>query len=115
MIRAAERDHRAGLARRSVAIRQYHVGRVFQPDDEVPGLGDPPARRAAAGTIHGVDGAPQPRRWRELACRFAHAACRSAMVACTVITAPLLIRRRSAFRPMLSAPNSFAILRKRCV
>src|ERR1700676_34825 len=115
MIRAAERDDRPGLARRTVAVRQDDVGRVFHADDKMPGLGDHPAQRAATRGIHGVDGDPQPRRWRELACRFAHAACRSAMVVCTVITAPLRIRRRSALRPMLSAPNNLAILRKRCV
>ncbi len=35
------------------------------------------------------------------------------MVVCTVRTAPLRIRRRSAFRPMLSAPKCLAILRNR--
>src|SRR6202048_3802614 len=115
IISAAEGDDRAGFTRRAAAVRQHHVGRVLAADDKMPGLGDHFAQGTAAQRIRGADGDAQLLRWRQSGCRFTHAARRSAIVVCTVITAPLLISRRSAFRPMLSAPNSLAIFRNRCV
>src|SRR5882757_359559 len=115
MVSASECDHGAGFSRRAVAVRQDHVGSVLRADDKMPGLGDHSAQDGTAQHIGGVDGYTQPPGWRRFACCVAHAACRSAIVVCTVITAPLLMRRRSAFRPMLSEPNCLAMFRNRCV
>src|SRR5216684_9305992 len=114
MIGASEHDDGAGFTRRAVAVRQHHIGRVLGADHNVPGLGDHAAQGATARQVDRVDGHPQPPDRRRFACRIVHAAGRSAIVVCTVITLPLLIRRTSAFRPMLSEPKYPAILRNRC-
>ena len=86
MTGAAERNHGASFTRRAVAVRQHHIRSVLRVDDDMPGFGNQFAEGDAARHIHGIDGNAQPRRWREFAGRIAHAACRSAIVVCTVIT-----------------------------
>src|SRR3954468_724308 len=105
MIDASELDDRAGFTRQAIAIRQDHVGGILRVDDNMPGLGDHFAQGGTAQYILGMNGNAQSSDRREFACRIAHAAGRSAMVVCTVITVPLLISRRSALRPMLSGPK----------
>src|SRR3981081_3020987 len=115
MVSASECDHGAGFTRRAVAVREDHAGSVLRADDKMAGLGDHSAQDGTAQHIRGGGRYPPAPGWRRFACGVAHAACRSAIVVCTVITAPLLMRRRSAFRPMLSEPNCLAMFRNRCV
>src|SRR5882724_5842959 len=115
VISAAERDDRAGFARRAVAVHQHHISGVLCADDKMPGLGDHLAQGGTPQQIHGVDGDAQPPQRRQFARRVTHPAGRSAIVTCTVITVPLLMRRRSAFRPMLPEPKFLAMFRNRCV
>src|SRR5215813_13712824 len=77
--------------------------------------GDDLSQGFTTGQIRCENSDAQLREWYKLTRRKAHAAGRSVIVVFAVITAPLRIKRRSAFRPMLPEPKYLAIFRNRCV
>ena len=98
-------DDAARFIRRKAAIGQHDIGRGLKIDDHVSGFGEHLAQCGAAKRVVRVDGNPQPLNQIDIACPFAHAARRSAMVVWIVTIAPPRITRTSALRPMLSPPK----------
>src|SRR5579872_4659524 len=107
-------DDVARIFRRPAAVGEHDIRRIVRVDNHVACFSDGLAKEVAAMRVIRVNGDPQSLRKYDIVRHFVHAACRSAMVVWTVITAPPRIRRTSALRPMLSLPKYRASFLKRC-